>query len=295
MSLASQGLLVPAGHILIRGRQLAFDDLVDSSLFQLGNLAVLRERLRSASPFPHLVARDWFNPDLLDLVHEEFDQFAATHWKVVEGKHERTFRSLPGATLGPAAQIYFNLVNSAWFLDLVGFLLNVDHPVADPHLYGGGLHECRAGGRFDVHRDFDRHLRNGLHHEAVLITYLNRDWDPAWGGALELWDGQQKAKIAEVAPQFGHTILMPHGPKSYHGHPDPLQAPPDRPRRSVASYYYSNRDYIHRAADRKSSLFMFGEKGFTIRQAVFEVTPPVVRKVARKARDYLRGVTRRDL
>ena len=42
-----------------------------------------------------------------------------------------------------------------------------------------------------------------LTNTLVFITYLNRDWRPEYGGALELWDGKRNQKVTEVAPVFG--------------------------------------------------------------------------------------------
>ncbi len=89
-----------------------------------------------------------------------------------------------------------------------------------------------------MHRDFERHRKNGLRNEMVLITYLNKRWRPEWGGQLELWSRDQR--VSEIPPVFGRTLLMINGPKSFHGHPEPLHTPRDRPRRSVAAYFYTS-------------------------------------------------------
>ena len=59
-----------------------------------------------------------------------------------------------------------------------------------------------------------------------------------------------------MQPEFGRTILMPHGPASYHGHTKPLQAPDGRPRRSVAAYFYTSPLAGKQHGDESASVFM---------------------------------------
>ena len=72
-----------------------------------------------------------------------------------------------------------------------------------------------------------------------LLIYLNKDWHPAWGGSLELWDTGGKARIKQIQPVFNRAVLFDTSNFSYHGHPEPVKCPPDRSRKSLALYYYS--------------------------------------------------------
>lgn len=262
-------------HVFIRGRRLALDELVDPQLARQESARSLHEKLRTAQPFEHLVVDGLFNPLLLELVHEEFD-VGPGRWQSMWGPHEKTRRTKPHPALGPASALYFGVVNSHWFLDWLSALSGVADLIADPGLSNGGLHETRAGGGFDVHRDFDRHAKHGFTNEMVFITYLNKGWDPAWHGALELWDGQAKSSVIAIPPTFGSSIVMRHGPASFHGHPTPLASPAERPRRSVATYYYTNRDAAEQRAARAPTAYLFpGHLDAAIRLAE-QVTPPFV-------------------
>ena len=46
--------------------------------------------------------------------------------------------------------------------------------------------------------------------------------------------------MREIVPVFGRSILFAHSRRSLHGHPQPVAAPGDRPRRSLAAYFYTN-------------------------------------------------------
>ncbi|HEX3140811.1 MAG TPA: 2OG-Fe(II) oxygenase, partial [Rhizobacter sp.] len=188
-----------ADHIRIRGTRLDLAELVDRRLFDPAYVASLRAPLLGAQPFPHLVLDGWFNPELLTLVREEFDLFPSAALEANHTKREKTYRSR-STSFGPATSLYYSIVNAGWFVDLLAEATGVPGLVPDANLHGGGLHESRHGGSFDIHRDFDHHPRTGLYNEMVLLTYLNRDWNPAWNGALELWDPTASRCVKRIQP-----------------------------------------------------------------------------------------------
>jgi 2OG-Fe(II) oxygenase superfamily len=269
-------------HVVIRGRRLDLDRHVNAKLFDPQYIAEVRQSVRKAQPFPHFVVKEWFDPVLLDLVRDEFDQLGATGWRVLSNDQELTHRSLPHSRLGPASQIYFGILNSGWFLDLMTSITGEEDLLPDPRLVGGGLHETRADGKFGIHRDFDVHAHYGLANRMVLITYLNRNWDPAWGAALELWGGEPAACVVRVQPEFGTSVLMVHGPKSLHGHPEAMKAPPGQTRRSVAAYFYQNRAAVQQRTKRVSSVFLVAHKSPRLRHLARRLLPPILLDAIKK-------------
>ncbi|WP_218668911.1 2OG-Fe(II) oxygenase [Variovorax sp. KK3] len=256
-------------------------ELVDRSLFTPERREQLRDQLMAGAPFPHLVLENIFNPALLELVLEEFEA-QSDNWTDVKSRYESTRRSVLGPTLGPATQLYFDIIHSGWFIDWLSSLTGVPYLLSDPKLFGGGLHESRTGATFAVHRDFNRHRHLGLKNEMVFITYLNKGWHPDWGSGLELWDKKHNRCVTTVQPEFGRTILLPHGPVSYHGHTKPLQAPDGRPRRSVAAYYYTSPLAGKQHGDESASVFMKTHKVDRVKAFARMMTPPAVWLLARK-------------
>jgi hypothetical protein len=72
------------------------------------------------------------------------------------------------------------------------------------------------------------------------LLYLNNDWKPEWGGALELWDKDVKQKVKAYLPIANRVVVFTMTDTAYHGHPDPLTSPKGTYRRSIAMYYYTN-------------------------------------------------------
>jgi 2OG-Fe(II) oxygenase superfamily len=274
-----------ANYVSIRGRRVNLNELVNPRLFDPSYLEGIREKFRSASPFPHLVIEDWFSPDLLSLALEEFNLSAPEDWRDFTTSHEQTIRWRVGARLGPASQIYFGIVNSGWFVDLLSQVTSVPDLLPDPHLFGGGLHETRNGGHFGVHRDFDVHVRTGLRNEMVLLTYLNHNWDSSWDADLELWDERRHKCIKSVSPEFGRSILMRHGRVSFHGHPRPMRTPDGVARRSLATYYYTNQHAEELRSKRISSVFL-KRVGF-LHNAGKRLTPPILWDFMKRMKESL--------
>ncbi len=268
--------------VMIRGVRLPLAEMVDHRLFEPEQCARLREQLRSATPFPHLVIDNIFNPILLELVQEEFETLSSGGWLDIKSRYESFRRSVMGTRLGPASQIYFDVIHSGWFTSWVSDITGIPYLLPDPQLYGGGLHESRTGASFAIHRDFSRHAASGLKNEMVFITYLNKGWDPSWGSALELWDKKKKACVKRVQPEFGRSIFMLHGAASFHGHTVPLQAPDGRSRRSVAAYFYTSPDAGKPSRDQLNTIFM-NRRPVDKAMAVARVlTPPLIWSAAKK-------------
>ena len=91
-----------------------------------------------------------------------------------------------------------------------------------------------------MHADFNWHKQMRLDRRINLLIYLNKDWQPEYGGNLELWDAAMSHKVAEYAPLFNRCVIFNTTDKSFHGNPKPVSCPPDRSRRSLAFYYYTN-------------------------------------------------------
>lgn len=118
--------------------------------------------------------------------------------------------------------------------DWVGRLLGIDGLFKDPDLFGAGIHCIPRGGFLNMHVDFNQHPK-GWHRRANLLIYLNQDWQDEWGGHLYL--GEDKG--VKISPIGGRAVVFETNETSWHGHPEPLNCPADRQRRSLALYFYT--------------------------------------------------------
>jgi Rps23 Pro-64 3,4-dihydroxylase Tpa1-like proline 4-hydroxylase len=194
---------------------------------------------RNADPFPHIVVDELIVPEILDRVLAEFDAMDRGRWHHADESLERKWSNEDSRQFGPFTAALFAQLNGGPFITFLEELTGIRGLVPDPHLRGGGLHEIRADGLLGVHADFNVQKRLKLYRRLNLLIYLNKDWDEGWGGALELWDRKGRGCVRAIPPLFNRAVLFDTSNYSYHGHPHPLTCPPDRSRKSVALYYYS--------------------------------------------------------
>jgi Rps23 Pro-64 3,4-dihydroxylase Tpa1-like proline 4-hydroxylase len=290
---ATGGILIGSSddHMVIGGVRLDLDRLINRDFLNPDSVDALRCRFQSAKPFPHLVLDHLFDAKLLDLVRDEFDLYPSEGWTFAGRKYEKIHRLLPKPKLGPAAQLYFSIINSGWFIEFLSQVTGVENLIPDPQLYGGGMHETRNGGLFEIHLDFNKHHKTLLANEMVFITYLNKDWQASWNGALELWDADTRSCTAEVLPEFGRTVILLYGLKSLHGHPRPLNAPEGLTRRSVAAYYYTNRQAKQICHEQHGTLFFvdgIARRSDMIRQFIKNILPPVALRSTENAKQTVK-------
>ena len=214
--------------------------VLNKNLLSRSSIESFRRQYQTAEPFPHIVFQNLFSDDFLESLLGDFDHVGFGDWLRYDTSNEVKFATRPGAKLGPSSQTYMDVIHRGSFMTFLSDVTGIAGILPDPMLFGGGLHEIPAGGKFGVHTDFNRHPVTRLDTRLVFLTYLNKDWDASYGGALELWDRSTNRCVQQVVPHFGTSILFGHSADSLHGHPIPVQTPDGRSRRSIAAYFYTN-------------------------------------------------------
>lgn len=209
-----------------------------------------------AEPFPHMVADNFLPEALARLALEHFPTKALASDRVFEmgyaGLHKRQI--LPEECDASARQM-FNFFNSRPLLEFLEGLTSIQGLLPDPYFNGGGFHETTRGGKLGIHADFRINDQLHLHRRLNVIIYLNENWQEEWGGSLELWDREMKAKQREVAPVFNRCVVFNTDADSFHGHPDPLTTPEGVQRRSIALYYYTASKQIYKEIPSTSTIY----------------------------------------
>ena len=103
--------------------------------------------------------------------------------------------------------------------------------------------------------------------------------------------GQGYEKMpSRILPIFNRVVIFNTNDFTYHGHPDPLQCPENKSRKSLALYYFSNgrpSTELRPTNINQSTLFVKrpGEaykKNYSIRTIVRELLPPIAIRIAKK-------------
>ena len=200
----------------------------------------LREEYQSADPYPHIVIDQFLESEAAKAAIAEFPPLDPERWNNYLHINERKFNNTDSVTWGPTLQRILEELNSPRFVQFIGTLLGVDNLIADPSLEGGGLHQSTRGGFLNMHADFTVHPHHrNWQRRANLILYLNEDWEPEYGGDLELWSTDMKRCVEKVSPIANRVLIFTTDATSFHGHPEPMRCPEGTARRSLALYYFS--------------------------------------------------------
>ncbi len=207
----------------------------------LKNLAIqYREKYAQAKPFPHVVIDNFLPEYVLDTVLAEFPNAHEIKWQTFDKPSEKKLASSKELQMGEATRALLYQFNSSTFIDFLETLTGIEGIIPDPHFEGGGLHQIQRGGFLKMHVDFNLHTRLRLDRRLNMLVYLNKDWAEEYGGYLELWDQNMTQCEQKILPIFNRCVVFGTTDFSYHGHPEPLNCPEDRTRKSLALYYYSN-------------------------------------------------------
>jgi hypothetical protein len=208
--------------------------------------AKYRPAYREAFPFPHVAIDGLFPDEILKQILAEIPPSNHPSWTVYgsgnpdanEGDGaKRSISQEP--RLGPTTRNFLLQLNSATFITFIESLTGVAGIVGDPTYRGGGIHRTGRSGSLLAHSDADRHPMGDPFNQSInIIIYLNEEWQEAYRGALELWSRDGKQCERRIVPVFNRTVIFESSADTYHGHPEPLECPPDRYRDSLAMYYY---------------------------------------------------------
>lgn len=194
----------------------------------------------NADPFPSIYFDDFFNEDFLNRVLAEFPSLGTKEDIKYENPNEVKLASRGERKFGPYTKVLMHFLNSEPFLQFLSTLSGIENLLPDPYFEGGGCHEIKPGGLLKIHADFNKHRITGLDRRMNFLIYLNKDWKEEYGGHFELWNTDMTESKAKILPIFNRVAMFSTTDYSYHGHPDPLKCPPDRSRKSLALYYYTN-------------------------------------------------------
>ena len=206
---------------------------------ECGNLGrSLADEYRNAEPFPHIVLDDFIDANVLKRVLADFP--SGENKQFFNREQERLkFQYQPQEISSGVVRNLFAELNSQAFLGFLEELTGINGLISDPYFDGGGLHETKRGGHLGVHADFNVHDQLKVERRLNLLIYLNEDWHDEYGGELELWNKEMSGCAVRVKPIFGRAVIFNTDLDSFHGHPDPLNCPAERSRRSIATYYYT--------------------------------------------------------
>jgi hypothetical protein len=202
----------------------------------------------TGEPFPHIAIHGAWDATFLKQVADEFPDLDKVADRKFNNKYEGKLVTHGEAKLSPAAKQLIRECNSETFLLWLSELTGIRHLMPDPYLIGGGYHEIKPGGKLGVHVDFNKHGLWGADRRINVLIYLNEEWKEEWLGGIGLYN-KEKRLVKRYTPDFNTMVVFSTTDDSWHGHPEPLQCPQGRSRKSIALYYYTAPDIDWHARD----------------------------------------------
>lgn len=264
------------------------------------NLAQLakekKQEYQHAKPFPSIVLHNFFDESILQQVLDEFPDLSKKKDIIHYDNHnEKKLAAKGEAVFGEMTKLVTHFLNSQPILEFLQELTGIEEVlIPDPYFEGGGYHEIKPGGLLKIHADFNKNRLTKLDRRINLLVYLNKDWQESYGGHFELWDKDMTTSHKKILPVFNTVAIFSTTDFSYHGHPNPLTCPPDRSRKSLALYYYSNgrpSSEVNDGLEEHGTLFksrtgvekdVLAEEPVTFKSIVKDLIPPIIVKAIKK-------------
>lgn len=190
-----------------------------------------------AEPFPHMVLDDWIPRDLWRGVYDSLPPANDPAWVHYRSGSESKRACRDIHLMGDPAPRLFWWLQSFEFIRSLEQLTGIEGLLPDPTLHGGGIHCSDRGGRLGIHIDYALHPRLELERKLNLVAFLNPEWNPSWGGELELWNADATECVKRILPQPGRVVIWRPSDTSFHGQPVPVECPGDVTRTTAAVYY----------------------------------------------------------
>ncbi|HXS35428.1 MAG TPA: 2OG-Fe(II) oxygenase [Flavipsychrobacter sp.] len=247
----------------------------------------------TAEPFPNIYFDNLFVSEKLKEVLDEFPDLEKNPDLKFNDVNQIKLASKGEYRFEEATKLFMHYLNSQPFLEFLSILTEIGNLIPDPYFDGGGCHQILRGGMLKIHADFNKHPKTKLDRRINVLIYLNEDWQEEYGGHFELWDKEMKECKKSILPLFNRVAIFSTTSSSFHGHPNPLNCPVGRSRKSLALYYYTNGRPVeetngsyqdhntlfkYRKEDRKSRLLT------NIKDTVRLFVPPILLHGAGKLR-----------
>jgi len=253
----------------------------------------LRREFTSAQPFPFVRIEPFLDRTFAEELASSYPAFerAREQGRVFATVNERMKVQITDAKLFPrAVRTLDGVLASPAFLEDLSAITGIPGLLADERLEGGGMHITAAGGRLDVHVDFNYIEARQLHRRINLLLFLNPVWEERWGGYLQFWDREVGRCEHAFAPLLNRCIIFETSSVSFHG-VTPVAGDAPVARCSFATYYYT-REARENLTDTVHSTIFRPRPDEWVRGHVLMPVEQIQRRLGSGLRRIKRGVKR---
>lgn len=219
------------------------------------------EYQNSSVPFNHVKVNDVFEKEISVKAYNEILWFAEAHWsefRQYNAKNEKykwTYNKVENENFPPLVKQLLAYYNSPEFIQTLENITWIEGLLPDEAFTWGWIHITHGGWILKPHKDFNilpATIESAEPRQRVLniITYINPHWIPEYKWDLILWkedttknwieDPTWMLEEIKIQPEFNSALLFDTR-EAIHGQKEIYQWPQDKPRVSLATYYYIKR------------------------------------------------------
>jgi hypothetical protein len=228
----------------------------------LAGLDAMRTRFAAAKPFRHVVIDNFLRAEVAERLLTDFPSHPDPSCLVNEFGAPNPKNAVPDVrSIGPFYREFDDFVASASFRDAIGRVVSIEELEYDPYYFGAGTHENFHDAGLDAHYDFNIHPRTGTHRRLNVIIYLNKDWDPRWGGQICLHTNPYNVRgdqVTEIEAAFNRCIIFETTETSWHS-VSLVNLPEDKrhlSRKSFTIYMYTRTRPAEEAAPSHGTVYV---------------------------------------
>jgi hypothetical protein len=205
-------------------------------VLQVANPSALREPYARATPWPHLVADGVVAPELAADVAREVGGLPRAALADRRSRRQVKLSSGRPSDLGPRTRALLSVLSGPELAEMVESVTGIAGLATDPEFCRAGVFVTPPGGWQRVHEDFPVHPLTGMWNRVIVLLYCS-EWEPGWGGELELWPTEMSSVGRLIEPRPGRLVLFE--PTSTHPHGVRAVAPAAGSRVVLASRLYA--------------------------------------------------------
>ncbi|MEM1403792.1 MAG: 2OG-Fe(II) oxygenase [Pseudomonadota bacterium] len=212
----------------------------------------------NAEPFPFVVIDNFLDRGFADALLEEFPVTKEANKLNEFGKKGPKTVTRKMREVSPSYERLCDFMVSEEFVDAMSRITGIENLISLPN-EAGGAHENRNNSVLEPHLDYNYFgERSPLHRRLNVLLYLNKDWNPDWGGNLQLhsnpreWENNQ---IVANSPDFNRCIIMETSEHSWHGF-DKVSVPEGVSRKSISIYMFTEDRPKDQVAPRHSTFYV---------------------------------------
>ncbi len=210
---------------------------INPKYLESGEVQKLSSDFQNGIPYKHITLENFLREDIATRMYENFpsvDRLSKHYKGLNENKSEGSNFSDFDPVFTQVRQELMSPEFAKWMEQVTG-IKNVF--ITEDNL-GTGLHQGGEGSFLDIHVDFNIHHLKNVYRRLNMLIYLNKDWKPEYGGAMEMWNANMTKLEKKIPCEFNRCLIFETSDISYHGY-SKINIPPGVTRKSFYSYFYT--------------------------------------------------------